>query len=130
MSVLLRAGLIAALLMMSLYAPGTMPNIARNGDAIVVLCTGDGPIKMTLAADGSYRAAPPTSDHPDDTRHGCIWASQAQPVWLEAGADMPVVTPAIFAAQGFTEIGLLVPGAPILASLARGPPVVAPWFAA
>jgi hypothetical protein len=89
---------------------GVMPVKGSDGTIRVVLCTGDGPVEVTLDARGAVVADDDASAHhggtdPTDTRMSCDWAGaqhaalHAAPVQLlPVAATLRPAIPAIRAA--------------------------------
>jgi len=106
-------------LLFSLILPGTMVARDAQGSITVVLCSGEGPVEMAVAADGSLVPAGKAS-HGDP--HGCDWAPHGQP--LLEGAMQAAPTPLLQALRMARALDR--PGPPhrveMLAPFARGPP--------
>jgi hypothetical protein len=104
----------------SLLPAGFMLQTAASGDGSIeiVICTGHGPQKITLDADGK-----PTQPQPAKSDAGiCPYAASA-PVALGADQPAPIATPARLTSVAYANAAELVraerlPGA----TSARGPP--------
>ncbi|WP_323033105.1 DUF2946 family protein [Paracoccus sp. (in: a-proteobacteria)] len=80
-------------LLFSLIQPGTMISRDAQGSVTVVLCSGEGPVEMVVAADGSLV---PAGKNPHGDPHACDWAPHGQPLLQGFIADaLPPVTDAV-----------------------------------
>lgn len=66
---LAQALMLVPFLVMSLFAPGVMPSRGADGAMQVVLCSPEGPVNVTIGADGQ---PVPAKEQPSDKR--CDWA--------------------------------------------------------
>ncbi|KGJ11011.1 hypothetical protein EQ718_25825 (plasmid) [Paracoccus versutus] len=73
-------------LLFSLIQPGTMFVRDAQGSVAVVLCSGEGPVQMAVAADGSLV---PADEMPHGDPHACDWAPHGQPALQGVVADAP-----------------------------------------
>ncbi|MDF3854117.1 DUF2946 family protein [Paracoccus sp. P2] len=73
-------------LLFSLIQPGTMIARDAQGAVAIVLCSGEGPVQMAVAADGSLV---PADEIPHGDPHACAWAPHGQPLLQGAVADAP-----------------------------------------
>ena len=116
--VALRLLVVLPLLALGLFPAGVMPTLGSDGGMVLVLCSGDGPMLMTVdPATGTFKKAPPSAP-----KTACDWAM------AQAGVTMPAALTLPLPPQ------TLVRAAPALASLdfrpahdprgiyARGPP--------
>ena len=114
----LRFFVVLPLLALGVFPAGVMPTQGSDGEMVLVLCTGDGPMLMTLdPTTGTLQKAQPSSP-----KSVCDWAIAQAGVTLPAAITLPVPPQT------------LVRAAPALASLdfrpthdprgiyARGPP--------
>ena len=114
----LRFFVVLPLIALAVFPAGVMPTQGSDGEMVLVLCTGDGPMLMTLdPTTGTFQKAPPSSP-----KSVCDWAMAQAGVSLPAAITLPVPPQT------------LVRAAPALASLdfrpthdprgiyARGPP--------
>ncbi|PYE84871.1 hypothetical protein DFP88_102675 [Pseudoroseicyclus aestuarii] len=85
--------LLLPFLLLSLLPLGTMATAGPNGPSIV-LCTGEGPLEVVQAPDGSLRPAPP---HRHES-HPCAWAVHAQAADQPAPVQLPLPAPVHHAA--------------------------------
>ena len=116
--VALRLLVVLPLLALGLFPAGVMPTLGSDGGMVLVLCSGDGPMLMTVdPATGTFKKAPPSAP-----KTACDWAMAQAGVTLPAALTLPLPPQT------------LVRAAPALASLdfrpahdprgiyARGPP--------
>ena len=116
--VALRLLVVLPLLALGLFPAGVMPTLGSDGGMVLVLCSGDGPMLMTVdPATGTFKKAPPSAP-----KTACDWAM------AQAGGTLPAAMTLPLPPQ------TLVRAAPALASLdfrpahdprgiyARGPP--------
>ena len=116
--VALRLVVVLPLLALGLLPAGVMPGQDHDGGVVLVLCSGNGPMLMTLdPATGSFKQAPPSAP-----KTACDWAM------AQGGGTLPTALTLPMPPQ------TLVRAAPALASLdfrpthdprgiyARGPP--------
>ena len=116
--VALRLLVVLPLLALGLFPAGVMPTLGSDGGMVLVLCSGDGPMLMTVdPATGTFKKAPPSAP-----KTACDWAM------AQAGGTLPAAMTLPLPPQN------LVRSAPALASLdyrpahdprgiyARGPP--------
>ena len=114
----LRLLVVLTLLALGLFPAGVMPTLGSDGGMVLVLCSGDGPMLMTVdPATGTFKKAPPSAP-----KTACDWAM------AQAGGTLPAALALPLPPQ------TLVRAAPALASLdfrpahdprgiyARGPP--------
>ena len=114
----LRLLVVLPLLALGLFPAGVMPTLGSDGGMVLVLCSGDGPMLMTVdPATGTFKKAPPSAP-----KTACDWAM------AQAGGTLPAAMTLPLPPQN------LVRAAPALASLdyrpahdprgiyARGPP--------
>jgi len=73
-------------LFFALMQPGTMLSRDAMGKVTVVLCSGDGPVDMVVAADGSLV---PADQAPHGDSHACDWSLHGQPLLEGAAAGAP-----------------------------------------
>lgn len=115
-----RLPVLVALAVIGLLPPGVMPRQGADGQLTMVICSGDGPVRMVLdPATGEMKRETPNPDRP-----GCAWAMAqslpdlVQPVTLTAPlrAARPV-TPA-------TTAVLWRPAHDPRGLYARGPPTL------
>jgi|GEM_PF-5483044 len=113
----LLAALFLPFLLASLLPAAVMPARGAEGGLTVILCSGQGPVAVTLGADGG--------PVPDGASTTCDWAAaQPGPAILAAPA-LPAAQPAVFAAvPAAAPLPAWVAAAPA-APLARGPPLPA-----
>ncbi|PTE15541.1 hypothetical protein [Pseudogemmobacter blasticus] len=62
--------LLVPFLLMSLISPAVMPARADDGTLTLVLCTGDGPVEMTI----DLATGAPAKKAPDGSPDRCAWA--------------------------------------------------------
>ena len=114
----LRLVVVLPVLALVLFPAGMMPGQATDGQMVWVLCSGDGPVMMTIdPATGAFKQVPPSG-----TKSACDWDMAHSGVTLPATLTTPL------------PLQSLVRAAPALASLdfrpahdprgiyARGPP--------
>lgn len=108
-------------LLFSLILPGTMIARDAQGSVTVVLCSGEGPVQMVVAADGSLV---PADEAPHADPHACDWAPHGQPLLQGAAVDAPApLLPALRMAR-VLDLPDHLYRAEMLAPSARGPPVL------
>lgn len=66
--------MLLTVLLWSLLPAGVMPTAGADGGVKLVLCTGDGPLTVTLAPDGTPRPVLP-DDSDRQARQQCPWAA-------------------------------------------------------
>jgi hypothetical protein len=83
------------------------PAVARAGQMVVVLCSGDGPVTATVGADGAL-IDHPTDDGPSSSGHDhpCVFAATPAP-------PPPAMGPALHAP--------LTPALPVIVAVATAP---------
>ncbi|SIP86289.1 hypothetical protein SAMN05421641_10110 [Paracoccus thiocyanatus] len=106
-------------LLFSAILPGTMVARDAQGTISVVLCSGDGPVQMAVAADGSLV---PADETPHDGPHACDWSLHGQPLMPGAAAGGPLPAPQAAGLALWPEPAAAPPGLAAPAPLARGPP--------
>lgn len=73
-------------MMLGLFPAGVMPGQDSDGRTVLVLCTGDGPMLMTLdPATGTFRKAPPAAP-----KAACDWAMAQVGVTLAPAVVLPL----------------------------------------
>ncbi|MEF9601255.1 hypothetical protein O4J55_02550 [Paracoccus sp. PXZ] len=108
-------------LLFSLILPGTMIASDAQGSVTVVLCSGEGPVQMAVAADGSLV---PTGEAPHGDPHACDWAPHGQPLLQVAVAAAPAPLLPALRMERSLDLPDHLYRAEMLAPSARGPPVL------
>jgi len=84
--VALRLLVVLPLLALGLFPAGVMPGQGSDGQMVWVLCTGDGPMLITLdPATGTFKQAPPSSP-----KSACDWAMAQAGGTLPAAMTLPL----------------------------------------
>ena len=83
---MLRLLVVLPLLTLGLLPAGVMPGQGNDGQMVWVLCTGDGPMLMTIdRATGNFKQAPPSSP-----KSACDWAMAQAGGTLPAAMTLPL----------------------------------------
>ena len=116
LSGLLRPILVVLLVLATQFRVGLMPAEA-GGQAIMVICAGDGPMMMVLdPVTGEFHPAPP-----DTKSSGCDWAGCGA-VAFEIRIDIPDFAPRLLGLGAETAVVQWRPGHDPRGIWARGPP--------
>jgi hypothetical protein len=84
--VALRLVVVLPLLALGLFPAGVMPTLGSDGGMVLVLCSGDGPMLMTVdPATGTFKKAPPSAP-----KTACDWAMAQAGVTLPAALTLPL----------------------------------------
>lgn len=79
---------VLAVLVWALMPHGVMPGVAADGSAAFVLCTGDGPLRVQIGADGMTHPAPAGGE--DEHREPCPYAAAGPALNLPETLAVPV----------------------------------------
>ena len=114
----LRLAVVLPLLLAALFPVGLMARTGADGQMVMVLCTGDGPVQMVLdPVTGQFHKAPPTSD-----RTGCDWAMSQVAGDIAPPAPLPLPPDAMSRAAPALAVALWRPAHDPRGIWARGPP--------
>jgi hypothetical protein len=84
--VALRLVVVVPLLALGLFPAGVMPSQDSDGQVVLVLCSGNGPMLMTVdPTTGTFKKAPPSAP-----KAACDWAMAQAGVTLPAALTLPL----------------------------------------
>lgn len=107
------------LVLAALFPVGVMPGQDQDGQTVMVLCSGDGPMLMVLdPITGEFRKAPASS-----AKSSCHWAHG--PALADLALPQPVPVPILLTRRAALPLAaaLWMPAHDPRGIFARGPPV-------